>query len=245
MNGGTPADHLRQIDEHLASGSGCLHVATVNPEYVMAARTDGAFAAAIQNAELITVDGAGLAVALRLLYPGTHCARMTGVDLTDRLAMRSAHTDLRLYLLGARPGVAIEAADVLLKKYPGAKIVGTWADGTPAADHDGETLRRIRESGANGLLVAYGAPKQVIWIQRNLPALEDAGIRIVSGIGGAFDYISGRAPYAPSIVRRLGMEWLYRLVHEPWRWRRQRVLPLFALLVMRDVAVRRLRRGVN
>jgi N-acetylglucosaminyldiphosphoundecaprenol N-acetyl-beta-D-mannosaminyltransferase len=104
-------------------------------------------------------------------------------------------------------------------------------------------LRRIRESGASVLLVAYGAPGQVHWIARNQDALAEAGVRLVAGIGGAIDFVSGTVPRAPGVVRRLGLEWAYRLVREPWRWRRQLVLPVFGLLVLRDVVRRRLKRA--
>ena len=121
-------------------------------------------------------------------------------------------------------------------------MVGTWAEGSPRPEDDAETIDRIRESGATMLLVAYGAPAQIHWIHRNLPRLDAAGVRVVIGIGGALDYISGNVPWAPPLVRRLGLEWLYRLAREPWRWRRQMALPMFAALVARDAAKKRLRR---
>jgi N-acetylglucosaminyldiphosphoundecaprenol N-acetyl-beta-D-mannosaminyltransferase len=100
-----------------------------------------------------------------------------------------------------------------------------------AAD-DAATLSRIRGSGAKAVAVAYGAVGQVTWIARNRAALGEAGVRIAVGVGGAFDFLAGTAPRAPELLRRVGLEWLYRLVREPWRWRRQLVLPVFALRVV-------------
>ncbi len=237
--------HLASIRQHLAESGGILHVVTANPEYVMTARRHPVFAEAINTAGLITVDGAGLAMAVRLLHPGVETKRYTGVQLTSDMAHLSAETSVGLFLLGAGPGIAAQAAKRLLTRHPAATFAGMWSEGSPRPEDDAEAIRRIRGSGARILLVAYGAPAQIYWIDRNLPALENAGIQVVAGIGGAFDYISGNVPYAPAIVRKLGLEWLYRLVREPWRWRRQLVLPHFAILMEVDFLRARLRGGVE
>lgn len=232
------------VREHLRTGQGCLHVATLNPEYVMTARRDPAFAEAIDGAGLVTVDGVGVSLGLRLLHPELASGRVTGVMLSWYLAELSAQMEEGLFLLGAGPGVAQDAGRRLVEAHPGAWIVGAWGDGSPRPVDDARTIARIRESRAAMLLVAYGAPAQVHWIHRNLAALEAAGVKIVIGIGGALDYISGNVPWAPPLVRRLGLEWAYRLAREPWRWRRQLVLPLFAVLVVREAVTARLRRKV-
>lgn len=208
--------------------TGLTHIVTLNPEYVMAARKDDAFRAAIRRAELVVADGVGIVLALRLR--GASAQRMTGVDLVQELA----GTGRPLFLLGAGPGVADEAASRLTAGLPHARIVGTWADGTPDPTHDKESLRRIAESEAEIVLVAYGAPGQVLWIERNRAVLAAAGVRIAIGVGGALDYVAGRARRPHPIVRKLGLEWLARLVREPWRWRRQLVLPWFAILVVTE-----------
>jgi N-acetylglucosaminyldiphosphoundecaprenol N-acetyl-beta-D-mannosaminyltransferase len=220
----------------------CRHVVTLNPEYVMAARRDPAFAAGIRAADLITADGVGVALAIRLERnpTGKHLGRVTGVDILGWLADLSVPLQAPLFLLGAAPGVAEEAASALRSRHDGAAIAGVWDDGTPEPDHDQESIARIAASEARAVAVAYGAPGQVLWIERNRAALAEAGVRLAIGVGGSFDYYAGRVPRAPSIVRRLGLEWLYRLVREPWRWRRQMVLPAFAVLVIWD-RIRRLR----
>lgn len=245
---GVPVDALTYPDirdvirRHVRSGEGCLHVVTLNPEYVMTARNDPAFAEAIRQSRLITVDGVGVSLALRALEPGMAADRVTGVALSWFLGELSAETGQGVFLLGAGIGVADEAGRRLIAEHSGASVVGTWAEGSPRPEDDAETIDRIRESGATMLLVAYGAPAQIHWIHRNLPRLDAAGVRVVIGIGGALDYISGNVPWAPPLVRRLGLEWLYRLAREPWRWRRQMALPMFAALVARDAVRKRLRR---
>jgi N-acetylglucosaminyldiphosphoundecaprenol N-acetyl-beta-D-mannosaminyltransferase len=138
-------------------------------------------------------------------------------------------------LLGAAPGAAAEAATALRRDNPGCQIAGWWGDGSADPNDDAETIERIAKSGARVVLVAYGAPGQVLWIERNRDALGQAGVGLAVGVGGALDFLAGRVPRAPRFVQRIGLEWLYRLVREPWRWRRQAVLPVFAILVLRDV----------
>lgn len=245
ISSGTHNELLETIRQHIRAGDGLLHVVTANPEYVMTARNDPAFRRAVNSAPVVTVDGAGLAVAMRLLHPAIHSERYTGVTLTPDMAELSAETGAGLYLLGAAPGVAQRAAEELAMRFPNVNVAGMWAEGSPRESDDAESIRRIRASGATILLVAYGAPAQIHWIARNAPDLERIGVKVVSGIGGALDYISGHTPWAPPIVRRLGLEWLYRLIREPWRWRRQLVLPIFALMVLKEAINARLRGGVK
>lgn len=242
---GTHDDLLASLRSHLDHGHHILHVVTANPEYVMFARADCAFADAMAEAGMVTVDGAGLALATRLLHPQVLSERYTGVTLTSDLAMISSSTGAGLFLLGAAPGVALQTATCLEQAWPGVVVSDVWGNGTPAPEHDAESIQRITASGAKILLVAYGAPAQIHWIQRNMAALDSAGVRVVAGIGGAFDYLSGNTPLPPRLVRKLGMEWLYRLVREPWRWRRQMVLPHFAVLVLGEFARKKMKRGVE
>lgn len=218
----------------------CRHLVTLNPEYVMAARRDPAFAEAIRGADLVTADGIGVVLAVRALY-GTRIERMTGVVLTERLAALSGPLDAPVFLLGAGPGVAEDAKERLIEEHPDARFAGVWDGGTPRPADDAATIARIAASGARVVLVAYGAPAQIHWIARDQDALRAAGVRLVIGIGGALDFLSDRVPRAPGIMRKVGLEWLYRLIREPWRWRRQLALPRFALAVL-DQRVRQMGR---
>jgi len=231
------SDGLCVVDARLGGGGGLVHIATVNPEYVMLARRDRAFAAALRAADVHLADGVGIVLALRLR--GRSAARATGVALTEHLVASGEP----VFLLGAGAGVADAAATSLRARHPAARIVGLWGDGTPPPDDDQESLRRIEASGATVVLVAYGAPGQVLWIERNRERLAAAGVRAAAGIGGALDYLSGRTRLAHPLVRRAGLEWLDRLVREPWRWRRQTALPVFGLLAGREAV--RARRGAG
>lgn len=218
-----------------ADGASCRHLVTLNPEYVMASMRDAEFQAALRNADLATADGAGIAIAVRWIYhhypPRETFARVTGVDVMEMIGGISADEHIPVYLLGAGRGVADAAAARLSERYPGFVVAGTWDGGTPGDDSDEDSRTRIRDSGAMVVLVAYGAPGQIHWIARNQQSLAEAGVRVVVGVGGSFDFISGTVRRAPEWVRRMGLEWLYRLLREPWRWRRQLVLPHFALRV--------------
>lgn len=205
----------------------CQQLITVNPEFVMAAQRDANFRAAINAAALVVADGVGVVWATRYLRAATP-ERITGVDTLVALAHRCAQTGYRLYLLGAAPGVAEEAAQRLQALAPGLQIAGTYA-GTPAPAEEEAIIERVRAARADVLCVAYGAPAQDLWIYRNLSRLP---VALAVGVGGAYDFISGRQRRAPRLMQRLGLEWLYRLYREPWRWRRMLALPRFALRVM-------------
>lgn len=202
-------------------------MATVNPEFVMAARRDPAFRAVLEGADLCLPDGVGITLAARYLGRPLR-ERVAGVDLVEALAARAARDGWRVFFLGAAPGVADRAASILAARYPGLTVAGTYA-GSPRREEEDEIVQKVREAGADVLLVAYGAPAQDLWLARNLAR---TGAKVGVGVGGAFDYIAGVVPRAPRWMRRVGLEWLYRLIHQPWRWRRQRVLPLYALLVL-------------
>jgi N-acetylglucosaminyldiphosphoundecaprenol N-acetyl-beta-D-mannosaminyltransferase len=196
----------------------------------MAARRDPAFAAVLQAADLATPDGVGIVLAGRLLGVPTG-RRVTGVDLVEALAALSAREPAcRLFLLGAASGVAAAAAERLRARSPGARIAGTLA-GSPSAAAFEEIAERLAEARPSVLLVAFGHPAQDLWIARHRERLVAHGILVAAGVGGAYDYLSGRVPRAPRPVRRLGLEWLYRLARQPWRWRRQLALPHFVLHV--------------
>ena len=208
-------------------GSGRLHqVATVNPEFVMRAQKDREFARVLDAADLCLPDGTGVVWAARR----QGCALsgpVAGTDLVEPLAAVCARRGFRLFLLGARPGVADELAAGLAATNPDLSVAAYSGD--PHASSDDESLRRISDHRTDVLLVAYGAPTQELWIDRQRSRL---AVSVAMGVGGAFDYLTGRVPRAPEWMRRTGLEWLHRLAHQPWRFRRMTVLPLYALKVL-------------
>jgi N-acetylglucosaminyldiphosphoundecaprenol N-acetyl-beta-D-mannosaminyltransferase len=216
---------LAAIERFVDEGGPHL-VATVNPEFVMRAQSDPAFARVLASAELCLADGTGVVWAARRQGCDIE-APVAGVDLVQPVASLCARRGFRMFLLGAAPGVAGTLASRLLDANPGLQVAAH--SGAPDPSHDEETLRRIHEQGTQVLLVAYGAPAQELWIERLRNRL---GVAVAIGVGGAFDYLTGRVPRAPGWMRDAGLEWLHRLVRQPWRIRRMAVLPVYALKVL-------------
>jgi len=218
-------------------------VVTTNPEFVMTARRNPAFRTLLNAAALSTPDGQGLIWASRLLPTHRLRQRAPGVEMVEMLAAYAAQSGARIFLLGAAPGVAEDAARILAARYPGFAPAECYA-GSPDPIEDEPLCRMVMDSGADILLVAYGAPRQDLWIQRNIAAGRlRSPLAVAIGVGGAFDFISGRAVRAPRLMRRLGLEWLHRLYKQPWRYRRILNVIYFGLLVARDALKLRLRRN--
>ena len=213
--------------ERLAESPGEHMVATVNPEFVMRARADAEFASVLESADLCLPDGVGVVWAAR--RQGARVERVAGADLVPEVARLCARRGWPLFLLGAGPGVAEQAACRLVDANPGLEIAGTEA-GSRDPEHDDAAVQLIRSTAPKVLLVAYGAPFQELWIRRNRARL---GVPVSIGVGGALDFVSGRVPRAPAWMRRTGLEWLFRLARQPWRIRRMAVLPFFAAAVLR------------
>lgn len=197
-------------------------IATINPEFILAAQQNKEFRQAINKAELKLADGFGLKLAAFLLgQPQPKI--VTGTDLTDILARVASKKGWRLYLLGGGELKSAQpAAKALIKKYPGLKIVGAEAGPMIKIDEINPSnqdliIRKIRSRKPDILLVALGAPKQDLFIYR---LKKELGVPIMMGVGGAFDFISGKVRRAPLPMRSLGLEWLWRLFAQPWRFKR-------------------------
>ncbi|MHB8631048.1 MAG: WecB/TagA/CpsF family glycosyltransferase [Candidatus Limnocylindria bacterium] len=218
-------DAVASVERRLDAGERTF-VITANPEFVMLCREDREVSDIAARADLVVPDGTGAVVAARLLgdpLPG----RAPGRLLVDRLAALATERRLSIFLLGAAPGVAERAAATLRRRHPELPIAGTYAG---SADDDADVLPRLASAAPDVVLVAFGMPKQERWIARNLPLLPS--VRVAVGVGGSLDYLAGAAKAPPAIVQAVGLEWLWRLARDPKRWRRQRVLPLFVLLVL-------------
>lgn len=217
---------LQKIGEWAAS-TGLHQICTVNPEFVIVAQNDPVFYEVLQHADLCVPDGWGVVWALRMR--GIHVPeRVTGSDGVPMIAERAAGKGWRLFLLGAGPGVAKQAAQFLCDQYPLLKIVGTY-EGSPRPEEAEKIIQLVNTAQPDILLVAYGAPKQDIWIYQHKGELQ---VKVAMGIGGTLDFITGAVPRAPRFFRRTGLEWLYRLYLQPSRWRRMLRLPLFAFYAL-------------
>ena len=204
------------------------YVVTPNPEFILNARKDAVFAGDLAGAALTLADGVGVVYAAKIL--GTPLkGKVPGIDFAAGLMAGMAEKGQRLYLLGARPGVAELAARNLEERFPGLKVCGVrdgyfpWEDSPAIAEE-------IRKADAHGVFVCLGAPKQERWMAQYGTA---TGARLLVGLGGSLDVFAGTVERAPEGWQRLGLEWLYRLKKEPWRWKRMIRLPLvlwYALL---------------
>lgn len=206
-------------------------ICTINPEFIMTAQTDAVFKAVLLRSDYNVADGVGLLWAAKHLgHPLP--ARVTGSDGVPLIAERAAQLGWRLFFLGAAEGVAQKAADILTQRYPALQIAGVYS-GSPRPEDEDDLVARINASRADILFVAYGAPAQDKWIARNLPRLQ---VSVAMGVGGSFDFIAGIVPRAPVWMQRAGLEWLFRLIRQPWRAKRMMKLPRFVWAVLRQRA---------
>jgi N-acetylglucosaminyldiphosphoundecaprenol N-acetyl-beta-D-mannosaminyltransferase len=150
--------------------------------------------------------------------------------LIDPLCAALAFEGIPVFLLGARGDTVKRAAAVLEKRHPGLIVAGT-RDGYDALRDVVPLLEEMRASGARVLLVGLGSPRQESWVATYLPY---SGASVGIGVGGSFDVLAGNVVRAPALFRRLNLEWFYRLLREPSRWRRQLALPLFVWLLLRE-----------
>ncbi len=199
---------VAQIDGFVNSGSK-HQIVTVNPEFIVTAQKDRGFKKILNQASLSVPDGAGLEYAARA-QGEKFTERITGVDLTWALAKLSEDKGYGIYLLGGDPGVAIQVENRMKLIHPRVNIVGAYP-GSPA---EPGLIDRINKKNPDILIVAFGAPKQEKFIAKNINKLN---CKVAIGVGGSFDYISGIVDRAPLWIRKIGMEWLYRLIKQPSR----------------------------
>lgn len=212
-----------------ARDGGTHRVVTIGTEMIVHAQHDARYRAVVNGADLCVPDTIGVVYAARLRGRRLR-GRVAGIELLEAVCAGAAREGLGISLLGGAPGVAQAAGEALAARYPGLRVVGT-RDGYFADDDAPAVAAAIRASGAQVLFAALGFPKQEVFLATWLGA-SGAGVGV--GVGGSFDVIAGRLPRAPHVFRRLGLEWLYRLLREPRRWRRQLALPLFVWLVVLD-----------
>jgi N-acetylglucosaminyldiphosphoundecaprenol N-acetyl-beta-D-mannosaminyltransferase len=216
-------------------------VITLGTEMVVYAQHDPAFRAILNASALSLCDTVGLlAVARRRRAPLRE--RVTGVELIDRLCAGAVAQGVPIYLLGGAEGVAPAAAANLKARFPGLTVAGTRS-GYFRQDEAAAVARAIADSGAKLLFVGMGSPRQEYWLAQHL---RETGCGAGIGVGGSLDVIAGCVARAPRYVQRLGLEWLYRLMKEPWRWRRQLALPRFVWLVLlEELGVRATHQGAT
>ena len=203
------------------------YVVTPNPEIAYTALQDPVYRDIINRAALVLPDGIGIIYAARILGVPLS-GRVPGIDFADALMYRMSQEGMRLFLLGAKPGIAEKAAENLKKKYPGLVIAGS-RDGY--FQEDQQALDAIHDVGGSDVLfVCLGAPKQERFMAGHM---EELPVTLSCGLGGSLDIFAGTVQRAPELFRRLNLEWLYRLLKQPSRIGRMMKLPLFLLIALK------------
>ncbi len=237
-------DALKRILQFFRDNGKKHFIATPNPEMLLAARKDMGFRRILNSTDLNIADGTGILWASTYLHKTKNIKsrtlkiligikymiytailpsatkkilpeRVTGTDMME-IICKNIGGENKVYLLGGTAGVADKTAEILKKKY-GNSIAGT-SDSAGDTEHEDAIVKHINETAPEILFVAFGTPKQELWISRNLPKMKS--VKVAIGVGGAFDFISGNVKRAPRLMRRWGLEWLYRLIKQPSRIKR-------------------------
>ena len=206
---------------HIAARSRC-RVVTPNAEFALEAKKNPRFLNILNTSQLVLADGISVVLASKIIGDPM-VGRVTGVGFAQALAAAMAKEGRSIFLLGAKPGVAEKAAQKLQETYPGLKIAGTH-DGY--FKDEGPVVEAINAAHPDALLVCLGAPKQEYFMENHDAELE---VPVMAGLGGSMDVLAGNVQRAPEFFQKYGLEWLYRLVKEPQRWRRMIKLPLYLL----------------
>jgi len=214
----------QEVLEFIVTGLGKqqekYYIVTPNPEILVIADKDPKYKSILNRAKLALPDGIGVMVGAQI--EGKRLTqRIHGVDLMENLCKEASNQPITVGFLGAGPSVAEQTAECLKKRYPRLKV------GLVAS----EWSEALKDKKIDILFVAFGSPKQEIWIAENLKTLP---AKVVVGVGGAFDFVSGKVPRAPKVLRSLGLEWLFRLIIQPWRIKRQLSLIEFVVLILKE-----------
>ncbi|MGM9525513.1 MAG: WecB/TagA/CpsF family glycosyltransferase [Peptococcaceae bacterium] len=219
---------LQQIGEFIENGEP-HQIVTANAEIIYQASKNEKMRNVINAAQMVTADGSGVVWASRQL--GQPLAqRVTGIDLVNSICQQSAKEQWKIYILGSAPGVAATAAVNIRNKFPGCNIIGTH-HGYFNAKEEKQILAELEQLKPDVLFVALGAPKQEYWIADHIQKL---GIPVAMGIGGSMDVLSGNVKRAPKWMQKMSLEWLYRLLIQPTRFKRVLALPKFMLAVKKQ-----------
>jgi N-acetylglucosaminyldiphosphoundecaprenol N-acetyl-beta-D-mannosaminyltransferase len=213
----------------LARGEKPSLVVTLGTEMVVYAQSDPRFREIVNSSALSLCDTIGVKVAARLQGADVR-ERVTGVDLLEPLCAMFAERAVSVYFLGAKDDTAQRAAAVLQARHPDLIVAGA-RDGYFEREQEPDVAAAVAASGARAIFVGLGSPRQELFLAERL---NETGCAVGIGVGGSFDVLAGNVRRAPLLWRRLGLEWLYRLVREPRRWRRQLALPQFVWLALRD-----------
>ena len=227
----TKKNILEQIIKSINVKQDFFHIVSLNPENLVIATENAAFKKVVTTAQMKIIDGAGVVAAGRLL--GVEVGeRYPGVDLMEDLLTLASQMRLRVLFIGGEANLAEELAKCYQVKHPQAKYAGMMGIKNinfPEESEEKQISAIVGGMKPNIVFTAFGSPAQEIWLDRHKELFKEC---ICMGVGGGFDFLSGKVQRAPKLIRQLGFEWLYRLLHQPWRWKRQlRLINFFFLVV--------------
>lgn len=224
---------LEKIKKYTSTPSGFLHIVSLNPENLVVSLSDSEYKRALARAQIRINDGVGIVVAGRILGLGTSL-RVTGTELMADMLRMANSLRLRGLFLGGKPNLANRLSDCYSQLYPEAKFMGIEGIKnikSPLPDEEKRIFTIVAEYKPHIIFASFGSPDQELWLDRHSKRF--TGI-IGMGVGGAFDYLDGHVVRAPGFLQKIGLEWLFRLVVQPWRWRRQLRLIKFAWIVIKE-----------
>ena len=222
-------DAVKAVDGLINGVANGSCVLAVNPEKITALRKDAWLLSFFRSAALLIPDGIGAVWAARKLT-GSRVGRVPGADLMQNLCALASVRGYMVFFYGAKESVSVEAVVLLQERHPGLKVVGRRNGYVLPEDMD-DLISEINASGAHILFVALGSPRQERWLVQYGDRLN---VKVIQGIGGTLDTITGHVRRAPVSWQRLNLEWLFRLLMEPQRIKRQIWLPVFILMVLRQ-----------
>ena len=224
---------LEKIKKYIVHPKGFYHIVSLNPENLIISQENKPFKQTLETAQIKIADGTGVVVAGQIL--GVELGqRITGGELMEELTELANSMRLRVLLLGGRPNLANSLADCYAKRFPEAKfkgVEGVRQIQKPKKIEEDKLFSIVARYKPQLVFVSFGSPYQELWLDRH--SNEFDGI-VCMGVGGAFDYFGGVVPRAPEFLRKIGLEWLFRLMVQPWRWRRQLRLIKFCWLILKE-----------
>ncbi|KAB3533552.1 WecB/TagA/CpsF family glycosyltransferase [Alkaliphilus serpentinus] len=219
----TQSEALEMAIDFLNS-EGLKQIFTPNPEIVMLAQNNQQLKETLQKGDLVVPDGIGLILASKLKSLGLK-ERVPGIELMDKILEYCSQNHKSIYIFGGKPGIPERAIKNIEEKHPGIRIAGYHHGYLQPGDEE-KIIEDINGSKVDVLIVGLGAPKQEIWISNNKNRLR---CKIAMGVGGSIDVYAGVVKRAPLAFQRVGLEWFYRLIKEPRRYKRMLLLPKFLI----------------
>lgn len=227
----TKKEILEEVGKDTSSNDFFVNIVSINPESLVIAQQNHEYKKIIQTAQIKIIDGTGIVLAGRILNTDVG-TRIPGVDLVQDLLKGASQYRLRVLLIGGRPKIAELAANCQKQLYPKLEILGIEGISdikNPMPEEEKNIFSIVADYKPHFVFAAFGMPYQELWLHKNREKLKNC---VVMGVGGTLDYLVGKVPRAPFIFRRVGLEWLFRLIIQPWRLRRQLRLLTFLYLVI-------------